>query len=159
MKKTIRFLLWGTFFVYCFAILCILFLSSRGYWNDLTFLEYIKRFSNFVPFRTIAGYIQGITKDTMNFDIPIKNIFGNLFLFLPMGLYLPCMFKKLRTLGKFILCIFAILPVVEVFQLLLRRGSFDIDDIIMNIIGAIIGFGIWKNIIIQKLLHKLYLIK
>jgi glycopeptide antibiotics resistance protein len=94
----------------------------------------------------------------MNLDIPIKNIFGNLLIFLPMGLYLPCIFKKFRTLGHFFIGILIILLFGEVLQLLLRRGSFDIDDMILNVIGATIGFIIWKNGYIQKLLNKLYLI-
>lgn len=158
MKKLMRCLLLGTLLIYCFTLLIILFLSSRGNWSNLTLIEYIRRFSNFVPFKTIRWFVQGINNHSMNLDIPIKNIFGNLLIFLPMGLYLPCIFKKFRTLGHFFIGIFIILVFGEVLQLLLRRGSFDIDDMILNVIGATIGFIIWKNGYIQKLLNKLYLI-
>jgi glycopeptide antibiotics resistance protein len=159
VKKIMRFILWGTFLVYCFFIIIILFLSSRGYWSNMTLIEYMKRFSNFVPLKTIWGYVQGITKHTMNLDIPIKNIFGNLLMFLPMGLYLPCLFKEFRSFGHLFLGILILLISVEVLQMLLRRGSFDIDDLILNITGAMIGFVIWKNRFIQKLSYKMYLIQ
>lgn len=159
MRKVMHFLLWGSFIVYGFILVFILFLSSRGFWSDLSFLEYIKRFSNFIPFRTIGGYIRAVKESAMNLDIPIKNIVGNLLLLFPMGIYLPCLFKRFRTIGKFIVSILIMLLVIETLQILLRRGSFDIDDIIMNVTGAIIGFAIWKLTIIQKLLNKLYLIR
>lgn len=154
MKKLIRILLRITFFIYCFAVLSILFLSSRGRWSQLSLIDYMKSFSNLVPFRTIIGYYKGFTEGTMNLDIPIKNVLGNLILFLPMGFYLPYFFKKLRTFGKIFLCLFVIILSLEILQLLLRRGSFDIDDLILNLLGAIIGFGLWNNKITQKLLNK-----
>jgi len=157
MKKTMLLLLWGTFFVYGFILVIILFLSSRGSWNNLSLIDYMKRFSNFIPFRTIGGYIRGISNNTMNLDIPVKNIFGNLLLFLPMGIYLPCLFKKFRKLGEFMLCMLILLLTIEVFQLLLKRGSFDIDDLIINVTGATIGFRIWNISIIQKILNALHL--
>jgi len=47
-----------------------------------------------------------------------------------------------------------LLFVIEVIQLVTRRGSFDIDDIVLNMLGALIGFGIWKTIFVQKLLNE-----
>lgn len=159
MKKFMRIVLVVTFFIYCLVVLSILFLNNRWGRTYMTLLEYIRFNSNLIPFKTILGYIRAFKEGSMNLDIPIKNIFGNLFLFLPMGLYLPCLFKKLASFGKFILSILAILIAVEILQLFLRRGVFDIDDLILNILGAIIGFGIWKIKIMQNLLRKLYLIK
>jgi glycopeptide antibiotics resistance protein len=77
-------------------------------------------------------------------DIPIKNLLGNLLLFLPMGIYLPYIFKKLYIFRNYFKYITLFLISIEIMQLILRRGSFDIDDFILNIIGAIIGFAIGK---------------
>jgi glycopeptide antibiotics resistance protein len=46
------------------------------------------------------------------------------------------------------------LVIIEVLQLLTRRGSFDIDDIILNTLGALIGLTIWKTKAIQYILNK-----
>ena len=42
-----------------------------------------------------------------------------------------------------------LLVVIEVVQVVTRRESFDIDDFILNMLGALIGFGIWKTKFVQ----------
>ena len=153
MKRVLRYLFWTSFFIYCFALLNILFIRSRGHWGNISLIEYMKYSSNFIPFKTIWGYIQALLRGTMNVNIPIKNIFGNLLLFLPMGLYLPCMAKRLRTPGRFAISTFILPVIIETLQLLLRRGCFDIDDLIMNSLGSLIGYGIWRVKYVQKLLN------
>ncbi len=88
----------------------------------------------------------------MNMDIPIKNLVGNFILFLPMGFYLPYFMKKINKVSVFSLLMIILLFIFKVLQLVTRRGSFDIDDFILNMFGAIIGFGIWKSNVVQKLL-------
>jgi glycopeptide antibiotics resistance protein len=89
----------------------------------------------------------------MNIDIPIKNLFGNLIMFLPMGIYLPYYVKKINKVSRFAVSMLIFLFVIEVIQLVTRRGSFDIDDFILNMVGALIGFGIWKTKVVQNLLR------
>lgn len=89
----------------------------------------------------------------MNIDTPIKNLFGNLLMFLPMGLYLPGFFKHLRALGAFCIWLIALIFVIEATELLLRRGSFDIDDFILNMAGALMGFAIWRGIVKARQQH------
>mgnify|MGYP003415948985 FL=1 len=72
----------------------ILFLSSRGYWSNKPLMEYIKYSSNFIPIRTISEYIKAIFEGSINIDISIKNLVGNLILFSPMGIYLPYFIKN-----------------------------------------------------------------
>ncbi|MBM7677817.1 VanZ family protein [Gracilibacillus alcaliphilus] len=73
----------------------------------------------------------------MNIDIPLKNLFGNLVLFLPMGLYATFFVKKLNRLAHFFISITGLLLLVEIIQIVTRRGSFDIDDYILNMLGAL----------------------
>lgn len=154
MKKLIKIVLSISFIFYLLVLAIILFLGSRGdIWTDLSFWEYIKNSSNFVPFKSISTYINAIFNGTMNIDIPIKNIFGNLILFLPMGIYLPYLIKKLNKLSSFSISMIILLFVVEVIQLVTRKGSFDVDDFILNMFGALMGYGIWKIKFIQKLLR------
>lgn len=89
----------------------------------------------------------------MNIDIPIKNLVGNFILFLPMGIYLPFLTKKMDKTNTFSIFMIILLFIIEVVQLVTRRGSFDIDDFILNMIGALIGFGIWKTKVVQKILN------
>ncbi|MFC0561696.1 VanZ family protein [Halalkalibacter alkalisediminis] len=155
MKRLIKVALCVSFIFYLLALAVLLFLGTRGYgWVDLTLMEYIKRFSNFVPFKTISTYIEALSSGSMNRDIPIKNLVGNLIMFLPMGIYLPYLIKRTNKVSKFSIAMIIVLFVIEVIQLVTRRGSFDIDDFILNMLGALLGFGIWKMKFVQKLLKK-----
>ena len=154
MKKAFKIIISISFIFYLFALIVILFLQSRGFdWrSSLPLLEYIKTSSNIVPFKTIFTYVTAIFNGRMNIDIPIKNLVINLLLFLPMGIYLPLFIKKINKTSLFSIYAIALLFIVEVVQLLTKRGSFDIDDFILNMVGALIGFAVWKMKVVQRLL-------
>ncbi|MGE7667186.1 VanZ family protein [Ureibacillus composti] len=159
MKKLIKGIFDISFIFYLFVLLIILFLGTRGYRGftsaDFTLLEYIKTSSNFVPFNTISTYFKAIFDGSMNMDIPIKNLAGNFILFLPMGLYLPFLVRKINKVIVFSISMIFLLFFIEVTQVVIRKGSFDIDDFILNMLGmlgTLIGFGIWKMEVVQKLL-------
>ena len=157
MNKVIKVIVGISFIFYLLALIMLLFVGVmfvgiRGYvWTDISLIEYIRSSSNFVPFKTISIYITAMFDGSLNISIAIKNLFGNLIMFLPMGIYLPYYIKKLSKVGKFTLSMIILLFVIEVTQLVTRRGSFDIDDFILNMVGALIGFGIWKTKIVQRL--------
>lgn len=72
------------------------------------------------------------------------NILGNILLFIPFG-FLGILFKKLKN-PKFLLPVFILgISFVEFLQFISRRGFAEIDDVILNTIGVIIGFGIYKS--------------
>ncbi|MUV38849.1 hypothetical protein JNUCC1_02720 [Lentibacillus sp. JNUCC-1] len=147
MKKYIRVVVGISFISYIFALVILLFIGGRGYrFSDLSLLEYIMSSSNLVPFKTINAYVQVLINGSMNADIPLKNLLGNVLLFLPMGIYLPFYIKKMGRAGMFIVSMIVMLFLIEAVQIVTRRGSFDIDDFILNMAGALIGFGIWKMV-------------
>lgn len=153
MKKEFKFLFRLSFIFYLCALTFILFLGFRAHiWYEPSLLAYIKNSSNFIPFLTISIYFESIREGSLNLDIPLKNLVGNFILFLPMGVYLPFFIKKLNNIWIFSISMIALLFIVEITQLVTRRGSFDIDDFILNLPGALIGFGIWKTKAVQKLL-------
>lgn len=158
MKKVIKIILGISFIFYLLALVMLLFVGVmfvgiRGQiWTDLSLIEYIRSSSNFVPFKTIGSYVAAMYDGSLNIDIPIKNLFGNFIMFLPMGIYLPYFIKKINKFGRFTLSMIILLFFIEVTQLVTRRGSFDIDDFILNMAGALIGFGIWKTKTVQRLL-------
>ena len=92
--------------------------------------------SNFRPFKEIFRY---------HFLSPlfIKNIIGNIVLFIPMGIYLT--YKLKIKLFYIILLSLYFSLVIEITQLLIDR-VFDIDDIILNVIGSLLGYLIFKAI-------------
>jgi glycopeptide antibiotics resistance protein len=126
-------------------IIAYILYANRGYYlQGVSFIDYIKWSSNIVPFRTISLYTEALFSGSMNTEIPVGNLFGNSRMFLPMGIYLPCIFRRTRKFLSFLLCMTGILLLLEAGQLLLRTGSFDIDDLILNLAGASLGYAIWK---------------
>lgn len=94
--------------------------------------------SNIIPFQNIIVYLNG--SDRFNLDIIINNTLGNVLIFLPLGLFLPILFKKYNRFSKVFICSILISFSMEVLQFILQIGQFDIDDIILNTIGCIIGY-------------------
>ena len=155
MKKAINLIIKISFIIYIFALCVVLFGGSRGHWADFSILQYAAMQMNLVPFETIALYIRAMVRETINPEIAIANLLGNFLLFMPMGVYLPFIFKKIRTLLDYVLYMMPVLMMVELVQLLTKRGSFDIDDFILNLSGTIIGFFVWKSEVFQKLYGKI----
>jgi len=153
MKKAIKMIISVSFIFYLLALIALLFLGSRGYMMaGMSLIEYIRYSSNLVPFRTISIYISALFDGSMNIDIPIKNLLGNFLMFLPMGIYIPYFIKKINKISAFAISMILLLFLIEVIQVVTRRGSFDIDDFLLNMIGALIGFGIWKTTVVQRFL-------
>lgn len=112
--------------------------------NQFGFQE-IWRSSNFIPFKTIYFYL--FLAD-INLNIRIQNLAGNIIGFIPLGFILPMLLKKFSNLKAIIITTFSISLTYEVLQLLIGLGSFDIDDLILNTLGGIIGFCIIKVILL-----------
>ena len=113
---------------------------GTGYTSQQSLMEYIKYNSNIIPFKTIMYYINCLATDRLSKSLIIDNLMGNLIMFVPMGCLLPLIFKKQKKFGWFLLTQSIILISIEVGQLGFRLGSFDIDDLILNLVGAIVGF-------------------
>ncbi|QHT61989.1 VanZ family protein [Paenibacillus lycopersici] len=97
---------------------------------------------NVVPLQTLKLYFRHA--DSFQFKYWIVNIVGNIAVFAPFGLSVPYLLRmRLFSFTCFFICVLFLL---ETFQLLLQRGSFDIDDILLNTIGALIGFGLLQLI-------------
>ena len=156
MRKAVKILLYVFFVIYCLALVKFLLLDGRHVNTEASIREFFCR-SNFIPFKTVYDYIIRLKNDTINADIVIKNLVGNLIVLFPMGSFLPCMFQKCRKWWKALLICFCIVLFVESVQLLARIGSLDIDDFIFNLTGACMGYAFVHIPILQKLLKKTYI--
>ena len=106
---------------------------------------------NLVPFKTIRNYMTALEIGNISETVVRNNLIGNFLLFLPMGYFLPTI-TKTRNFFLIEVKILIIIFLVEVIQLITGLGSFDIDDIILNFVGSIIGYGIYyfTSIFIRK---------
>ena len=82
------------------------------------------------------------------------NIIGNIAMFIPVGLAWPFCFKKLDTIGKTVLVGSGFPLFIEITQLPFYDRCSDVDDLILNTTGILIGaffyFGIKRLVIIKK---------
>ncbi|WP_409296808.1 VanZ family protein [Peribacillus sp. SCS-26] len=70
---------------------------------------------------------------------------GNLLAFIPFGILVPIVFEhSFKTYFKFITLFVSLILCMEIVQLVTYLGSFDIEDIIINTMGATIGFCSYK---------------
>ncbi|AIM17189.1 antibiotic resistance protein VanZ [Bacillus sp. X1(2014)] len=116
--------------------------------NSEGYLEFLKFNMNIIPFKNTIKYITG--SNHFNLDIIINNTLGNILIFLPLGLFLPLLFKRFSRVSKVMVTSIVISFSIETIQLVLKIGQFDIDDVILNTIGSIFGFlllKILKNVI------------
>ena len=158
-QKVIRICLWTAFAVYVFALLNILFLSRSGRFPYGSFLEYVKYSVNLIPLKTVWEYVQEyMLEGAWILSIAIRNIAGNFVLFFPMGMLLPCLFPKTLKFRRTVLISFCTVLCVELIQLFLRRGIFDVDDLILNVSGWLLGFAVLKIPFINKILKKCFLL-
>ena len=157
MRKFARILLWTAFAVYGCAVFGILFLGTRGgrFPYDSVW-EYMKHSVQPIPFKTIFGYVRDVIAKRWMLGLAVKNVLGNFILFYPMGIFLPCLFKKVRTLKKTLLIAFGTILSVEIVQLVFRLGIFDVDDLILNIAGWILGYLTLSIPFVRKCMMKMY---
>lgn len=100
--------------------------------------------ANLTPFKTIHMYVHHY--HTLNgFD----NLFGNVLVFVPLGVLIPSAFRKADRWWEILLHSFWLSLCLELFQLVSHFGAFDVDDIILNTLGGILGFGVF--LIIRRL--------
>ena len=159
-KSKIRnFWLKALFIIYCLLLITILFLNNEyrmgGFQNISTFSREHFETSNIIPFATIIGYVSGMVSNDINTGIVIINLVTNLLLFAPMGFFIPMLFQdKIKNTKQFLIIIIILTFLVEIIQFITYRGSTDIDDIILNTIGASIVYILMKTKVVEKLLEK-----
>lgn len=143
MRRTLVRLVFGA---YCALMLWLLFGQRLGLSTPGGYLEQLRWNLNVVPFRTLSEFLT-MAERTTNIHLvrhAFINLAGNVVMFVPLGFLLPCIWPKLRTFRRFLLCVALVIATVEILQLFTLLGSCDIDDLILNVLGATIGFGlIW----------------
>lgn len=139
---------WGraAFWCYCLLMVWLLFGQRIGYVHEDTFAEYWHNSVNLTPFRTIRNYLY-VAFRTSNGEMLrhiVVNLVGNIVMFIPLGFLLPWNWEGCRAFWKTALWVTAIICGIEGLQLVTMLGSLDVDDLILNVAGAVMGYGIWR---------------
>lgn len=86
-------------------------------------------------------------REQLGFLVTATNLLGNIFIFVPFGFFMALASKKRSLIvTTFFSCMLSL--TVEIFQLISRVGSFDVDDLLLNTIGGILGYVVY--IIMEK---------
>lgn len=123
LLKTCLFALFGFYMSYILAIT----LSGRESMEG----PVVK---NLDPFSTL------IRNGSLNIEI-----FENFLMFVPLGIILPCVWKYMRGFVRTTLVGLCMSIIIEVTQIILQKGFFDVDDIIFNTLGAAVGYVIFSG--------------
>lgn len=153
--KTKKIIINSLFTLYSIVLLYIYFIYEKHIiYNstDVSLIDYIKYATNFIPFSSIFENISRLSNNTINTNIVIENILGNFLIYIPIGLFIPVIFQKLRSLWKTLSLVLLIVIIVQASQVLFRIGYFDVDTIILNLLGSALGYGIWRIKLIQNFL-------
>jgi len=90
---------------------------------------------NLIPFVNLLDYESA--RDLL------LNIIGNFAMFIPTGIVTPILYRHLDSFKKTVLTGFLISLSIEIIQLPFAVRASDIDDLILNTLGVMAGYGIW----------------
>lgn len=134
-RKLLIKVIWWIYFVLLFGIVIIKF---RGSFSELLIkMESTPFGTNYklIPFKSIGEQLSHFSEGWARF-----NLLGNIIPFVPFGFLLPVVSEKINSFIKILFAGFGFLLFVEVFQFFTRLGSFDVDDIFLNMLGIFIGY-------------------
>lgn len=131
---------WVLFILYLCLLAYLMFFSesfgrtdtSRGYRYNL------------VPFNEITRYFRYY--DVVGILLFLINIVGNVTAFAPFGFFLPIISRRSKKWYNTVMLGFGFSLILETLQLIFMVGSFDVDDMILNTLGAAVGFGAYQAV-------------
>lgn len=129
------------FVIFCYSIgllILLFFRPENQYYGSI----------NLMPFKTVMFYLEG----RVDLLIAIYNLGANIGLFIPFGVYY-CYIKVSPKVGQLLTISFFTIAMIEGIQFITKRGSLDIDDLILNILGVFIGYLVYpvlKKVLVLK---------
>jgi len=99
--------------------------EMENYHYNLVLFKEIKRFWNY--------------RKQLGMFATAANLFGNILIFLPFGFFMPMASEYRNFLGTTVYSL-SLSLVIELTQLFMKVGSFDVDDLLLNTIGGMLGY-------------------
>ena len=137
--------LWAGFAAYILLMLWLLFIRHRGveitdYWAQLAGRV------NLVPFSSMGSMLRTLWYNPYPAVLwtVVYNIGGNIIMFVPLGFFLRALVTKCRKFRQCMGTVAIIMTAVELCQLIALRGFCEIDDLMLNLLGATMGWTVAK---------------
>lgn len=130
MSRRVGKILFVLYIIFVFYFLLISEIYGRidkmqEYHYNLVLFREIKRFWNY--------------REQLGMFATATNLLGNVLIFLPFGFFMA-MASKYRSFLSTLIYSFALSLTIELSQLFMKVGCFDVDDLLLNTIGGILGF-------------------
>jgi glycopeptide antibiotics resistance protein len=130
----------ASYYVYVFMVLTltgyfILFrdISVHSWWQDMAERIANKDHVNLKLFRVFRIY-----------KLTDRQLLGNLVMLLPLGIYLPLLYRWASNFWSVVLGAMVVSSVIELLQLATSYRSTDVDDVFLNTVGAAAGYAIYR---------------
>jgi len=133
LKTRIRMATVVAMLVYVAALAYVCFFSER--YGRIVSDEY---HYNLKPFYEISRFFA--YRDIIGLKGFVINLFGNIFVFAPWGFMVPVIRSHSHKFIYTVCSTFLLSLCIETIQIITRVGSFDVDDLILNTIGGIVGY-------------------
>jgi glycopeptide antibiotics resistance protein len=146
-KKLIKFFCLVCFLIYLIILIYLLIFYEE---YDRTMANRSYRY-NLIPFAEIRRF--WVYRKQIGISQVISNLAGNVVGFLPFGMLLPAFSRRFRSAGLIAFLSFDVSLCVELIQLTFKVGIFDVDDIMMNTLGGLIGYGIFVILYYGRLIY------
>lgn len=147
LLRRIKFTVTLIFILYIILLIRLIFFDV-GHTNRQTY--FTKREVHIIPFKStvesilLAQQFYHGPKHTLYYwYLALRNIFGNIALFVPAGALLPVLSKKIGSLKRILILSILTSFFFETLQFLFILGVTDVDDVIYNTIGAFLGYTIY----------------
>jgi glycopeptide antibiotics resistance protein len=144
-----------SFYIYVIAVMTLTIIPlpfnrfefNRGGINLIPVLNTVK------DLRDMLSHKKEISEHTL------QNLFGNIIMFIPLGIFLPVLSYRFRSLAQVTMFAFISSASIETAQFIERQLEVsyrfvDIDDVILNTSGAILGFVLINNLLLKKIKHR-----
>ena len=133
--------LWAGFAAYILLMLWLLFIR----WRSVEITDYWAQLAgrvNFIPFSSMGSMLRTLWYNPYPAVLwtVVYNIGGNIIMFVPLGFFLRALVPKCRKFGRGMGTVAVIMTAVELCQLFTLRGFCEIDDLMLNLLGAAIGW-------------------
>jgi len=135
----------AAFAAYILLMLWLLFIRFRGvavtdYWTQLAGRV------NLVPFSSVGSMLRTLWRNPYPAVLwtVVYNVGGNIAMFVPLGFFLRALVPGCRSFGRCMAAVAVIMTTVELVQLFTLRGFCEFDDVMLNLMGAAMGWLIAK---------------
>lgn len=143
-----RVMRWLFFVVYLGLLIKIVLFKSNFFFTVVPTHDYYRQnvvngtyaSYNLVPFQTIRLYLSG----AVSFTSAFFNLAGNVLLFAPLGFLLPFVLQRMNRFWLVFITTLILSAAFEIYQYTTRTGQCDIDDVILNTAGGLIGYFLFR---------------